>query len=154
MKKNILCTVLMAMMLIVTAAFGSSEEEQQVRKTYYQWVHAIETAKGNPSSVVSLYAPKAILLATLSPLPLTSAEDLERYFEKLTSNKNLKVETKQMIFQFFPDIAILSGVYVFKYIDKNNKPVSLEARFSFVYHESQGKWWIVNHHSSLIPSPL
>jgi uncharacterized protein (TIGR02246 family) len=152
MKKNILGVAFVAMMLIITAAFGASEEEQQVRKTYYQWVHAIETAKGNPNSVVALYSPKAVLLATLSPLPLTTQEDLERYFEKLTANKNLKVETKQMIFQFFPNISILSGVYVFNYTDKNNKPVSLEARFSFVYHESQGKWLIVNHHSSLIPS--
>lgn len=151
MKKNILCVIFISAMLMVTIAFGDAEEEQQIRKSYYQWVHALETAKGNPATVVSLYAPKAILLATLSPLPLTTPEELERYFSKLTSNKNLKVETKQMILQFFPDIAILSGIYVFNYTDKNNKPVSLEARYSFVYHESQGKWLIVNHHSSLIP---
>lgn len=151
MKKNILCIAFISAMLLMTAAFGAAEEEQQIRKSYYQWVRAMETAKGNPAPVVSLYAPKAVLLATLSPLPLTSPEELERYFEKLTANKNLKIETKQMLLQFFPDIAIVSGIYVFNFTDKNNKPVSLEARFSFVYHESQGKWLIVNHHSSLIP---
>ncbi len=150
MKKSGICAVVILSVLMVTAAFGKTQTEQ-VHEIYDQWTHAIETAKGNPQPVVSLYAPKAVLLATLSPMPITTRQAMNDYFAKLTANQNMKVETKQIITQIFPEVAINSGVYVFRFTDKNNKPVALEARFSFVYHQSHGHWLIVNHHSSLLP---
>ncbi len=153
MKKLYKGLVVCLMLMVSTVIFGNTlTTEAQVHKIYYQWTHAIEAAKGNPQPVVALYAPKAILLATLSPLPLTTTSELNAYFTKLTSNKNLTVETKQILTQIYPHIAINSGVYIFHFIDKNNQPVSLKARFSFVYHESHGQWLIVNHHSSVMPT--
>ena len=141
------------LMMVATAIFADSLPTQaQMHKIYEQWTKAISAAKGNPQPVVTLYSPDAILLATLSPLPLTTRSQLNDYFAKLTSNKDLTVETKEILTQLYPHIAINSGVYVFHYIDKNNKPVSLNARFSFVYYESNGQWLIVNHHSSLMPT--
>jgi uncharacterized protein (TIGR02246 family) len=155
MRKFGIQAVIIGMMLMVTSAFGQgSATQQQVHQAYDQWTHAMETAQGNPKPVVSLYAPKAVLLATLAPRPLTTTQALNDYFTKLTAHKNLKVETKQIITQIFPGIAINSGVYVFSFLDKNNKPVSLEARFSFVYQHSHGQWLIVNHHSSLTPQGM
>lgn len=150
MKKSGICSVVILSVLMITAAFGKTPTEQ-VHEIYDQWTHAIEMAKGNPQPVVSLYAPKAVLLATLSPMPITTRQAMNDYFAKLTANRNMKVETRQIITQIFPEMAINSGVYVFRFTGKDNKPVALEARFSFVYHQSHGHWLIVNHHSSLLP---
>ena len=153
MRKSGIRIAAVALLILVTSAFGKTASvEEQVHAVYDQWTHAIETANGNPQPVVALYAPKAILLATLSPLPLTDSQQMNEYFAKLTSHKDMKVQTKQIITHVFPGIAINSGVYVFSFLDKNNKPVALEARFSFVYYQSNGHWLIVNHHSSLLPS--
>ncbi|MBS0350147.1 MAG: SgcJ/EcaC family oxidoreductase [Proteobacteria bacterium] len=154
MKKIFQQGMLMWMVVLVTSVtFAAPVTEQQIQRVYYQWTHAIESARGNPQPVVSLYAPKAISLATLAPLPLTNHAQLDAYFKKLTSNKGLHVETQQILTQIYPHIAINSGVYTFHFIDSENKPVALKARFSFVYHESKGRWLIVNHHSSVLPNP-
>lgn len=143
------------LVLVTGTVFADSlPTEAQIHKVYERWTQAIARAKGNPQPVVALYSPDTILLATLSPLPLTTRSQLNDYFTKLTRNKDLTVETKQILTQIYPHIAINSGVYIFHFIDKNNKPVALTARFSFVYHESNGQWLIVNHHSSLMPKAV
>ncbi len=134
---------------ITTAVFADTG--QDVRQAYDQWTQAIETAKGNPQPVLALYAPKSVLLATLAQQPLITREEMSKYFISFTDKKDMKVSTKKIITQIFPGIAINSGIYVFSFIDKNNKPVSIEARFSFVYRETDNRWLIVNHHSSLMP---
>ncbi len=150
--KGLLRSIAISLFWLSTIAWGDEGATvQQVHAAYAQWTHAIEAAKGNPQPVVSLYAPKAILLATLAPAPITTHAEMDKYFAKLTSNKNMKVETQQIITQVFPHIAINSGLYVFHFTNNNNKPVALGARFSFVYHEVNGKWLIVNHHSSVLP---
>lgn len=134
---------------ITTAVFADTG--QDVRQAYDQWTQAIETAKGNPQPVLALYASKSVLLATLAQQPLITREEMSKYFISFTDKKDMKVSTKKIITQIFPGIAINSGIYVFSFIDKNNKPVSIEARFSFVYRETDNRWLIVNHHSSLMP---
>jgi len=153
MRKFSLRFSMLLLWIVVTSAFAETADTQQIHKVYDQWTQAMEVAKGNPQPVVDLYAPKAILLATLAPQPLTNRQELNQYFEKLTAYKNMKVETKKIITQIYPNFAINSGVYVFHFIDKNNKPVALEARFSFVYYKIQGHWLIINHHSSVLPAP-
>ena len=140
---------LLFFVLFTQAALATTEED--VQKTYYQWTNAIETAKGNPTPVLALYAPNSVLLATLAPEPLTTRAAMSQYFIGFTDKKDMKITTKKIITQVFPGMAINSGIYVFSFVDKNNKPVSLAARFSFVYIESDHQWLIVNHHSSLMP---
>jgi hypothetical protein len=107
--KGLLRSIAISLFWLSTIAWGDEGATvQQVHTAYAQWTHAIEAAKGNPRPVVSLYAPKAILLATLAPAPITTHAEMDKYFAKLTSNKNMKVETQQIITQVFPHIAINS----------------------------------------------
>lgn len=143
--------ILALLFLVLSTHVALATTEEDVQKAYYQWTNVIETAKGNPQPVLALYAPNSILLATLAPEPLTTRAAMSQYFTGFTDKKDMKITTKKIITQVFPGMAINSGVYVFTFIDKNNKPVSLTARFSFVYVESNHQWLIVNHHSSLTP---
>jgi len=46
---------------------------------------------------------------------------------------------------------VISGLYTFSF-EEDGKMVSIPARFSFVYEKENGKWLIVEHHSSKVPS--
>jgi len=52
----------------------------------------------------------------------------------------------------YGDMAINSGTYTFSEV-RDGKPTSRPARFSFVYRHRDGRWLIVDHHSSAVPSP-
>jgi hypothetical protein len=36
---------------------------------------------------------------------------------------------------------------------RDGKPATIAARFSFVYRQRDGRWMIVDHHSSAVPAP-
>jgi hypothetical protein len=54
--------------------------------------------------------------------------------------------------RIYGDIAINSGTYSFNNV-RDGKPVTTAARFSFVYRNRDGRWVIVDHHSSAVPTP-
>ena len=48
------------------------------------------------------------------------------------------------------ETAINSGNYTFSEL-RDGKSVLTPARFTFVFHRREGKWMIVDHHSSRMP---
>ena len=52
--------------------------------------------------------------------------------------------------QVFGDVAINTGYYI-RASKQDGKEVKNPARFTFVYQLRQGKWMIVEHHSSALP---
>jgi hypothetical protein len=50
----------------------------------------------------------------------------------------------------FSDTAINTGYYTFTYV-KDGESKSVPARSSFVYAKRNGRWMIVDHHSSAMP---
>jgi len=50
------------------------------------------------------------------------------------------------------DHALVSGLYTFR-VNEGGAPVVIPARYSFVYEKDDGKWMIVEHHSSKVPEP-
>ena len=54
----------------------------------------------------------------------------------------------------YGDTAINSGTYALLNVAvRDGKPVTIAARFSFVYRNRNGRWVIVDHHSSRVPAP-
>jgi ketosteroid isomerase-like protein len=63
-----------------------------------------------------------------------------------------KVLLGEQRIRVFGDIAINTGTYSFSNV-RAGKPTNLPARFSFVYRNRDGRWLIVDHHSSAVPAP-
>lgn len=155
MKKNYgtyYKSIMVLLLLIISTLSFAQTTQQELRNTYDHWTLAVSTAKGKPAQVLALYEPNAILVATFAPAPLTTRQEITDYFTKLTANKNMSIETLQFIPQFYGNIAIASGIYVFRFTDAANKKVAVKARYSFVYYNDHGHWLIVNHHSSQVPT--
>lgn len=150
MKKGFIITSVCALTLLTASAFAQSAKTQ-VKKAYYTWLHAVSTANGNPNAVLKLYAPHAVLLATIEPKPLTNHGELRKYFIKFTSLKDLHGKTDELITQVYPGFAVNSGLYTFTFKNAAGKKQVVPARFNFVYEKEHGKWLIVSHHSSALP---
>jgi uncharacterized protein (TIGR02246 family) len=107
-------------------------------------------ASRDSKNITALYAPEAVLLATFSN-ELDTPQEISNYFVGLTKKPDLKVKfEKQNVKVFDDNTASNSGLYTFSFTEKG-KTVSVPARYTFTYEKINGKWSIVEHHSSLRP---
>ena len=108
-----------------------------------EWTSAVKS--GDPKQVTSLYRDDGILLGTLSNKERVGHELILEYFENL-----LKSPVEVQIVSENPHVlesaAVNTGHYNFVTGGK-----TINARFSFVYHKSNGEWKITSHHSSVMP---
>lgn len=150
MKRNyIIMLVIMGLLTIVPlASTALATDEKSVEAAYSDWRNAMSS--GSADAVVRLYDENGILHATFNPEPLVGRELIRPYFVTLTALPKLRVEPIQSIIRIYGDIAINTGTYNFSY-EQDGKLITVPARFSFTYRKEDGKWKIVDHHSSLKP---
>lgn len=97
-------------------------------------------AGGDPGLIASTYAPTALLLATMDPVPRVGRMAISGYFRDLLRDKpGLTVVFDR---HWRPRPGVLAGTYEFRWPGG-----SLPARFTFVV----GKQGIMHHHSSALP---
>ncbi|MDX6084226.1 SgcJ/EcaC family oxidoreductase, partial [Xanthomonas campestris pv. incanae] len=73
------------------------------------------------------------------------------YFEMFLTKKPKGVINYRTVRLLDDDSAVDAGVYTFTLTDKNGKKSDVQARYTFVYEKRDGKWLIINHHSSAMP---
>lgn len=157
-KKTIMISALAAL-AISTAAHSKmavmppaeyANEKVQVTKAFSNWRDAL--ASGKPENIVKLYAEDAMLLATLAKDPIDNQKDRAEYFTGLMKKPALKATVNQEHIRILDeDDAVVSGVYTFSF-KEGDKVVEVPARYSFVLEKTEGKWMIVEHHSSKVPT--
>jgi uncharacterized protein (TIGR02246 family) len=107
----------------------------------------------NAERVVALYDPEAVLWGTRSSTLRDTPATVLDYFKILqTVPSSYKVVLGEQRLRIYGDIAINTGTYTFSE-DRDGKPITRPARFSFVYRNRDGRWLIVDHHSSAAPAP-
>lgn len=103
--------------------------------------------------VVALYDPEAVLWGTRSPTLRDNPATVRDYFNILkTVPPSYKAVMGEQRIRIYGDIAINTGTYTLSE-DRDGKPISRPARFSFVYRNRDRRWLIVDHHSSAVPAP-
>ena len=108
----------------------------------------------NLDKLAALYDTEAVLWGTLTPKLITSASDVRHYFERtFQGTPDIQVTFQETHVRSFGSIAISTGSYVL-HLSIGGRPTTLPARFSFTYRRSAQGWLIVDHHASLVPSPL
>jgi len=147
---------LLALMAMSVAAcqsmpspFGSSTADAGT--AIQDWVTAVNGC--DAEKVAMLYAPDAVLWGTVSPAIISSPAGVRQYFERACSTTpKLKVALGEQMLRAYGDTAINSGSYTFT-VFPAGQPVQFPARYSFTYRKKDGRWLIVDHHSSALPSP-
>jgi uncharacterized protein (TIGR02246 family) len=122
--------------------------EQQIADLFPQWNAALAT--GDPQKVADLYAPDAVLLPTVSNQVRRTRAEIVDYFTKFLKDKPQGVIEDEIVDVLDADTAINTGVYEFT-LAKEGKTQRVRARYTYVYELREGKWLIVNHHSSAMP---
>ncbi|MDR6739209.1 uncharacterized protein (TIGR02246 family) [Herbaspirillum sp. 1173] len=118
--------------------------EKQVASLFDRWNASLQT--GDPKKVVANYAPKSILLPTVSNKPRFTAVEKEDYFEHFLHHKPVgKIDSRSI--EIDCNSAIDAGLYTFKFDDGSE----VKARYTFTYRWTGKKWLISSHHSSAMP---
>ncbi|QQX89770.1 SgcJ/EcaC family oxidoreductase (plasmid) [Cupriavidus necator] len=147
----VLSTVLSA---CATTTTDDNVAKEQVAAATRAWIDAISSH--NQEHVLALYDPEAVLWGTTSPTIRDNPESVREYFNFLrTAPPYYKGILGEQRIRVHDDMAINTGTYTFvgPAVDAAGKPVSRPARFSFVYRYRNGRWLIVDHHSSAVPAP-
>ena len=130
------------------AAAPAVPTKEQIAGLFPQWNAALAT--GDPQRVADLYAPDAVLLPTVSNQVRRTRAEIVDYFTKFLKNKPQGVIEDEIVDVLDADTAINTGVYEFA-LTKDGKAEKVRARYTYVYELRDGKWLIVNHHSSAMP---
>jgi uncharacterized protein (TIGR02246 family) len=112
------------------------------------WADAISTQV--PEKVMELYHSDGLLWGTLSPVVRHGFHPIHEYFVNFLKREGLHCEFTENIVREHGDFIFHSGTYVFSWKAGENS-IHLPARFSFVHKKENGRWWIMEHHSSLFP---
>jgi uncharacterized protein (TIGR02246 family) len=118
--------------------------EKEIRDLFNAWNSAL--IGGDAAKIADLYAPGAILLPTKSDEVRTTRDGIIAYFKDFLKDKPCGKIKDGKVEILGPDGASHSGVYVF-----STKDGDVPARFTFVYKRIDGKWYIIQHHSSKMP---
>lgn len=118
----------------------------EVRALFGGWNRALAT--GDPQQVADLYAPDGVLLPTLSDNVRSDRAEIVDYFEHFLAAKPSGEILESHVAVLGPDAAIDAGVYRFTLAASGTQ---VDARYTFAYERVDGRWLIVNHHSSAMP---
>ncbi|MEV0239499.1 SgcJ/EcaC family oxidoreductase [Streptomyces sp. NPDC050674] len=123
----------------------------QVLGLFDDWNAALQT--GDPKKVADLYAKDAVLLPTVSNQVRTDRAGIVDYFEHFLLNKPKGTKIESVVNVLDRDTVIDTGVYEFALTDHGTGAKStVKARYTYAYEKQpNGKWLIVNHHSSKMP---
>ena len=112
------------------------------------WEKAVESAKMD--DIMALYDNDAIMISTFAQNPLTKREQIIDFYQKVVVNPDIDVEILESHPRVYDNMATDSGRYALSYTQEGERVV-IPARFTFVYKLENGKWMIVEHHSSRMP---
>ena len=132
-----------------TTPGGSLEGSmQQVAAATDEWRAAYDSR--DPKRIAAIYASDAVLWGTNLKAIATTPAAVAEYFKDAPARPDARVVFGQQNVRVYGDLALNSGTYSFNGV-RDGKPVTSPARFSMAFRRQEGKWLIVDHHSSRLP---
>lgn len=151
---NRILAMLASFLILGSPLVTAAGPQEDVAAATQAWIAAMNSH--DPERVVALYDAEAVLWGTRSPTLRDNPATVRDYFNLLsTVPPDYKGVLGEQRIRVYGDIAINTGTYTFigPARDAAGKPISRPARFSFVYRNRDGRWLIVDHHSSAVPAP-
>jgi uncharacterized protein (TIGR02246 family) len=119
--------------------------EQEVAALFDRWNQSLQT--GDAHKVVANYAPKSVLLATVSNTPRLDAAQKQDYFEHFLENKPFgRIDSRTI--EIGCTTAFDAGLYTFTFAKTG---AVVKARYTYTYKWDGSQWLITSHHSSAMP---
>jgi len=152
MKRARVHVVLVASIILsVTCKVACAGDKEDVAAATANWAEAFSDEK--PDRILALYDKEAVLWGTLSPKRRDNPEAIRDYMvTAFAALPGHKVSFGDQLIRIYGDTAINTGYYTFSFM-KDGESKTLLARYSFVYVKRNGRWMIVDHHSSAMPVP-
>lgn len=146
MKRIVIVVSLLIGALVPVTAAGPDEDVMAATRA---WAAAYDSR--DPQKILALYAPDAVFWGTSSPTLRDTPALIGDYFKSSSSQPNARVELGEVKVRVWDDTAASTGSYTFTDL-RDGQTVRRPARFSFVFHKENGRWMIVDHHSSSVPA--
>jgi uncharacterized protein (TIGR02246 family) len=141
-------------LIIVILPLGfvaSAGPKEDVSVATSEWGRAL--GEDDPDKVLPFYADDAVLWGTLSPIVRADRAALRDYFATaFRVLPGLKVTFGEQLIRVYGNAAVNTGSYTFSY-SKDGEAKTVPARYSFTYIKNGERWFIVDHHSSVVPAP-
>ncbi|MEG0200474.1 MAG: DUF4440 domain-containing protein [Comamonas sp.] len=119
--------------------------EQEIAALFDRWNQSLQT--GDVHKVVANYAPKSVLLPTISNTPRLDAAQKEDYFKLFLQNQPFgRIDSRTI--QIGCNTAVDVGLYTFTFAKTG---AVVKARYTYTYQWDGKQWLITSHHSSAMP---
>ena len=92
-----------------------------------------------------------MLLPTVSNKVCASRLEIKDYFDHFLAAKPQGVINYRQVRLLDDDSAVDAGVYTFTLTNPDGSTRNVQARYTFIYEKRDGRWLIINHHSSAMP---
>ena len=145
MRRVLVLALVSLMAPVVTLAAPQDDVTAAMRA----WAEAYNSR--DPQKIQALYAPDAVFWGTSSPTLRDTPALIGEYFKNSPSQPNARVELGDFKVRVWGDTAASTGSYTFTDM-RDGQTVRRPARFSLVFHRQNGRWMIVDHHSSSVPA--
>lgn len=154
MHKTVALVLALTASIVSSSAWARGEScratsEKEISSLFDRWNNSLQS--GDPHKVVANYAPRSVLLPTVSnKVRLTPAEK-EDYFHHFLEKKPVgKIDSRTIAIDC--NTAIDTGLYTFSFQDGSQ----VNARYTYTYKwdEKKKKWLITSHHSSGMPEKV
>ena len=141
--------LLLALVSVMAPVVSVAAPQDDVTAATRAWAEAYNSR--DPQKIQALYAPDAVFWGTSSPTLRDTPALIGEYFKNSPSQPNARVELGEFKVRVWGDTAASTGSYTFTDM-RDGQAVRRPARFSFVFHKQEGRWMIVDHHSSSVPA--
>jgi uncharacterized protein (TIGR02246 family) len=151
MIMRVLCGVLLVALLSACATStggGGTSGKDQVAAATAAWRAAYDSR--DPARIAAMYDSDAVLWGTTAKTVAPSPAAIAEYFKDAGKQPNARVAFGEQHIRVYGDVAVNTGYYTFSNV-RDGKEVSVPARFTMAFRNRDGKWLIVDHHSSRVP---
>jgi len=138
--------------IVLTACAGgaaqrgaSQNAESEIKAATAAWADAYNSR--NSVRIAGMYAPDAVFWGTTSKIIRPTPADIADYFKDAGKRPDARVTLEEQYVRVYGDMGLNSGSYTFSDV-RDGQHTSRPARFSMVFQKRDGKWVLVDHHSS------
>jgi len=133
---------------VLAACSAYADTSSDVEAALQSWADAYNSH--DPQRVAAEYAGDAVFWGTTSQTLRDAPEEILAYFSGLTRRPFARVTIGEHVVRIVGDVALVTGHYTFT--DRvDDREVSRPSRFSFAFRLANGRWRVIQHHSSRMP---